>query len=212
MKNSDKIILHLCADTGSDTKPYKDNGYNVILVGKDVGVENYHPPKGVYGIIANPPCTEFSRARSGGKARLGKQGIMLVRECQRIINECSPHFWAIENPATGALKDYLGQPNYIYQPWWFGSPWTKKTALWGRFNLPKRIYEKWEEVPKNQNLYVRPNTKHRRSTGKPAMYQMHKSAFDKIPEFRGLNPPNTDMEFRSLCSQGFAKAFFNANK
>ena len=26
MKDSDKVIFHLCADIGSDTKPYKDAG------------------------------------------------------------------------------------------------------------------------------------------------------------------------------------------
>ena len=86
--NKDKIILHLCADTGSDTKPFRDAGYTVICVGKDIGVENYHPPKeGVYGIIANPVCLEFSTARSDGKARNPEEGMFLVRECQRIIEE-----------------------------------------------------------------------------------------------------------------------------
>jgi hypothetical protein len=58
-----KTILHLCADIGSDSRPYKDAGYNVVCVGKDIGVQNYHPPKDVYGIIANPVCTEFSIAK-----------------------------------------------------------------------------------------------------------------------------------------------------
>lgn len=32
-----KIILQLCADTGSDTKPYQDDlDYEVILVGKNI--------------------------------------------------------------------------------------------------------------------------------------------------------------------------------
>lgn len=211
----EKIILHLCADTGSDSKPYKDAGYTVIRVGKDVGVENYHPPVGVYGIIANPPCTEFSIARTGGKARLGEEGMFLVRECQRIIAECESNgglkFWAIENPATGALRKFLGKPDYVYQPWWFGSPWTKKTALWGWFNEPKRIYENWNDVPKNPHLYVRGSTKHRRATGKPEMHTLHKGAYQHIPEFQGLPKPESDMEFRSLCSQGFAQAFFKAN-
>ena len=107
-----KTILHLCDDTGSDSKPYADNGYNVVLVGSKIGVENYHPPKDVYGIFANPPCTEFSIARSGGKPRLGDEGMFLVKECQRIIAECNPTFWVMENPATGALKNYLGEPDY----------------------------------------------------------------------------------------------------
>lgn len=138
-----KKILHLCADTGSDTKPYKDAGYEVILIGKDIGVENYHPPHDVYGIIANPVCTEFSTARSSGKARNPEEGFKLVWECLRIINEVGQHnlkFYVIENPAKGVLKNYLGKPVYEYEPWWYGSPWTKRTALWGKFNIPPRIY------------------------------------------------------------------------
>lgn len=34
----DRIILHLCADIGSDSQPYQDAGYNVLLVGKAIGV------------------------------------------------------------------------------------------------------------------------------------------------------------------------------
>lgn len=201
-----KTILHLCADTGSDTKPYKDAGYNVILVGSEIGVENYHPPQDVYGIIANPVCTEFSTARSDGKARNPEAGMFLVRECQRIIAGCNPHFWVIENPATGALRDYLGEPQYQYQPWWYGSPWTKRTALWGKFNIPERVYQEWEDVPKLEGLYQRP------SRGKPSLAFMHKSHYHKIPEFQALPEPQSDMEFRSLCSQKFAQAFFLVNQ
>ena len=68
--NSKKIILHLCADIGSDSRFYNDSDkYEVIKIGKEIGVENYTPPENVYGIIANPPCTEFSTARANGKAR-----------------------------------------------------------------------------------------------------------------------------------------------
>jgi hypothetical protein len=200
-----KTILQLCADTGSDTKPWKDAGYNVILVGKDIGVENYHPPKDVYGIIANPVCTEFSTARSNGKARNPELGMELVRECQRIISECNPTFWVIENPATGRLKDYLGTPVMTYEPWHYGSPWTKKTALWGKFNIPPKKYTKWEDVPKIAGLYQRPGR------GKPSLAFMHKSAAKLIPEFACFSP-DSDMEFRSLCSQKFAQAFYEANR
>ena len=81
LKNKDKIILHLCADIGSDSKPYHEAGYDVRLVGSDIGVENYHPPKNVYGIIANPPCTEFSLAKTTGKPRNMEHGIWLVKVC-----------------------------------------------------------------------------------------------------------------------------------
>lgn len=200
-----KTILQLCADTGSDTKPYKEAGYEVILIGKDIGVENYHPPQNVHGIIANPVCLEFSTARSSGKARNPEEGMFLVRECQRIIEEASPEWWVIENPAKGVLKDFLGEPAYEYEPWWYGSPWTKRTALWGKFNIPPRRYFKWEDVPKLDGLYQRPGR------GKPSLAFMHKSHYWKIPEFQGLPVPESDMEFRSLCSQKFARAFFEAN-
>lgn len=207
-----KTILHLCADTGSDSKPYKDAGYDVIRVTKDMGVENYghgkvyEPPKEVYGIIANPVCTEFSIARTGGRARNTEEGMVLVKECQRIVAECNPHFWMIENPATGKLKDYLGKPTMIYEPWHYGSPWTKKTALWGKFNIPPRKYFKWEDVPKIPELYIRPGRK------KPSLAFLHKSARQFIPEFWELAMSESDMEFRSLCSQKFAQAFYEANQ
>ena len=44
MDNKDKIILHLCADTGSDTMPYREAGYDVRCIGSKIGVENYAPP------------------------------------------------------------------------------------------------------------------------------------------------------------------------
>ena len=217
-----KIILHLCADTGSDSKPYQDDpNYEVIRIGKDIGVENYHPPKYVYGVFANPPCTHFSSVRTSAKIpRNEEEGMRLVKECQRIISECNPTFWVIENPATGLLKKYLGQPRFVYQPWEFGSPWSKKTALWGKFNIPEKKYSKWEDVPKIDGLYTRPGRE------KPAMVYMHARRHLKLmSEFACFlddivkKPPRIkggggggDMEFRSLCSQKFAKAFYEVNK
>ena len=202
-----KTILHLMADTGSDSRPYADNSeYNVILVGSDIGVENYTPPSDVYGIFANPVCTEFSTARTDGKARNPEEGMFLVRHCQRIIDLAKPKFWVLENPAKGVLKDFIGEPRYVYEPWWYGSPWTKKTALWGNFNIPERKYYKWEDVPKLEGLYTRPGRP------KPSLAFMHKSHYRFIPEFQTLPEPQSDMEFRSLCSQKFAQAFFEVNR
>lgn len=200
-----KKILHLCADTGSDTKPYTDAGYEVIKIGSEIGVENYTPPKDVYGIIANPVCLEFSTARSDGKARNPEEGMVLVRECQRIIADANPVFWVIENPARGVLKHFLGEPTMTYQPWEYGSPWTKHTALWGKFNIPPKKYTKWEDVPKIEGLYQRPGR------GKPSLAFMHKSHKKYIKEFDCFEV-DSDMEFRSLCSQNFAKEFFKYNK
>lgn len=205
MKNGDKIILHLCADIGSDSKPYKDAGYDVRCIGKDIGVENYRDKSRIYGIIANPVCKDFSIVRGFHKTGDTQRGMFLVNECLRIIKDCDPCFWVIENPATGRLKDFLGKPAFTYQPWEYGSPWTKKTALWGDFNIPKRQYVKWEDVQKINGLYVRPGRK------KPSIAFMHKSHKRFIREFDCFDVCD-DMSFRSLCPQGFAKAFFEANR
>lgn len=197
MTNDSKIILHLCADIGSDSKPYRDAGYDVRCIGKDIGVENYHPPKGVYGIIANPPCTNFSIARTNAKIpRDMKEGMRLVQECLRIIWECQyymvekhiPHklqFWAIENPATGYLKYYLGKPTYQYCPSEFGADYTKRTALWGYFNAPKKTT--WFRNPLkgvSKSDVITPMT--------------HRNVEERMHE-------------RSMVHPDFAKAFFEAN-
>lgn len=208
-----KTILHLCADTGSDTWPYRfDPHYEVITVGAAIGVENYHPDRPIHGIIANPVCTEFSAARYGNTFGGGvrppsnpESGMAMVEECLRVIKEAQPKWWAIENPATGLLRNYLGNPDHTYQPWQYGSPWTKSTGLWGNFTMPAPFYYEFDAVPK-LDLYARPGRR-------PSIAFMHKSAFHKIPEFAqsGMPAPQTDAEFRSLCSQKFAQAFKDVN-
>ncbi len=187
-----KIILHLCADVGSDTIPYQEAGYDVRLIGSKIGVENYEPPENVYGIIANPPCTMFSIARTTAKPpRDLKEGMRLVKECLRIIWQCqscftgrgngkSPlEFWALENPGSGFLKWFLGRPAFEYCQSEYGAPITKKTALWGDFNLPKRPL-----------LF----------TQLPTGYTLG-SKFEKVRSMRD----------RSMCPINFAKVFFEAN-
>ena len=204
-----KIILHLCADIGSDSWFYaNDDEYEVIKVGKDIGVENFNPPEIVYGVIANPVCTEFSFAKWANNKGDGdvEKGMFLVNHCLRIIEQCNPKFWVIENPATGRLKEFLGAPRLVYQPYEYGSPWTKNTALWGEFNVPEKTHT-WETVEKNPKLYVRP------SRGKPSLAFLHKSAIYDIPEFmKFVDVVHNDMSLRSLCPQTFAYQFYNANK
>jgi hypothetical protein len=113
----------------------------------------------------------------------------------------------MENPANGRLQDVIGVPEAVYQPWEYGSPWTKKTALWGDFTMPKKIYTKWEDVPKNDKLYVRPGRP------KPALAFLHKSAVEVIPEMQWARDRiQCDADIRSMCSDGFARAFYEVNK
>ena len=163
--------------------------------------------------VAVHNCTEFSSVRRGKPGQNyphvsnPEEGMFLVRECQRIIAEAQPQWWAIENPAMGTLRNYLGKPDFTYQPWWYGSPWTKSTGLWGNFTPPPRVYHSWDDVPGKLDLWTRPGRT------KPSIVYLHKSAFQRIPEFRdsGMPAPESDAELRSLCSQKFAAAFKLAN-
>lgn len=203
-----KLILHLCADLGSDSYFYQqDPDYEVIMIGEEIGVENFTTDRQVYGIIANPVCTEFSTAKGFHKENDIEKGMEMVNHCLRIIKETNPTFWVIENPFNGRLKDVLGKPELVYQPWQYGSPWTKKTALWGRFNTPEPLYKSWDDVTKIPELYVRPGRP------KPSLAFCHKSAMQYIPEFEPFRDSiKNDADFRSLCSQGFAREFYNNNK
>ena len=202
--NRDKIILDLCGGTGAWSKPYKDAGYDVrVITLPENNVVDYIPPKNVYGILAAPPCTEFSPAKEG-QPRDFELGMSIVNACIRIIHTTKPIFWALENP-SGYLHKWLGEDDYDFHPWMFGDPWTKRTSLWGKFNIPETKYFQWEDVPKNKNLYIRPGRK------KPSIAFLHKSAKNEcFPDFK--HECENDAEFRAITPPGFAKAFFEANQ
>lgn len=210
-----KVILHLCADIGSDSYPYAcDDDYQVILIGERYGVQNVtrqsllrdYGTATIHGIIANPVCTDLSRARRGGQPKNVENGLFLVNHCLRIIKELQPKWWVLENPASGALRDILGNPKMTYQPYEYGSGWTKKTALWGDFSPPEKTHT-WETCPKISGLYIRKSR-----DDKPSLAFQHKNHIRFIDEFAPFQAAcHTDADLRSLCSQEFAKAFKAVN-
>jgi hypothetical protein len=132
-----RIILDLCGGSGSWAEPYKRAGYDVRTVTlPDGDVRTYVPPPKVWGVLAAPPCTEFSLAKNGSP-RDFMAGMETVNACMRVILQCRPQWWALENP-TGYLAQFLGTPADVWEPYQFGDPWTKRTAIWGEFQLPTR--------------------------------------------------------------------------
>ena len=140
-----KIILHLCCSKlASDSQFYSEFGYDVRKVGLDWGldVRTYKPPENVYGIIANPPCTMFSLARTTAKTpRNLKEGMILVERCLKIIWECRFNgklkFWLLENPRA-ILRQFLGLPIFMFEHWEYEDKAIKPTDIWGYFNIPKK--------------------------------------------------------------------------
>ena len=146
MDNSNKIILDLCGAKGNWSKDYSDNGYDVrildIIFGSDVRLYKPKPNESIYGILAAPVCTNLAGSGArwwesrGIEALL--QALALVDACLRIVLISHPVFWALENP-VGRLVNYLGKPKMYFNPCDYGDPYTKKTCLWGKFNIPKQL-------------------------------------------------------------------------
>lgn len=190
-------ILSLFDFTGTWSRPYREAGYNVIQVDIKLGsdVLKFMPTPGcsVHGVLAAPPCTDFSvsgarwwkdkDADGRTEASLG-----LVDATLSLIDEVSPHWWALENPVgrLQRLRPQLGSPFY-FQPHWYGDPYTKKTGLWGSFNrnLKRRDVE--------PVVYE--------SAGKKGSWMWAKlgGTSDRTKTIRSTTPP------------GFARAFFDAN-
>ncbi len=185
-----KTILSLCDYSGIWSKPYRDNGYNVIQVDIDLGQDMrlLEYPGNVHGIIAQPPCTHLAASGARWWKQKGKEplieGLALVDTCLRFVTVCQPAWWVLENP-VGRLRKYIGEPTYKFQPHEYAAladdpeseQYTKKTCLWGNFNIPP--------------LAFRPNT-----------------LGSKMLQF----PPSEDRaRKRSMTPTGFAKAFYLAN-
>ena len=198
------IILDLCGGTGAWSKPYKDAGYDVRLVTLPDDVRLYCPPENVHGILAAPPCTHFavSGARwwkdKGEEALI--EGLSVVDACLRIVLVTQPKWWALENP-VGRLKNYLGKYQLIFQPHDYGDPWTKRTCVWGEFNIPKKN----PVDPVGQ--WVGGND----ANGIALGIVDHYGEF-LPPDWVHKLPPSKDRAtLRSMTPPGFAQAFFEAN-
>lgn len=201
MENADKIILDLCGGTGAWSQPYKDAGYDVrVITLPDQDIRTYQPPEMVYGILAAPPCTMFSRARTTAKTPRDFRGATeIVGACLRIIwesqyeNRFDLKFWAMENPA-GHLKRFMGAPAFKFHPYDFGDRHSKETWIWGMFNEPKKKPIHLNEL---ELLQSRNNTR----------------PLPQIPsEYKRDEHMKPVQIRRSITPQGFAQAFFKANQ
>jgi len=217
----EKVILDLCGGTGAWSKPYKEAGYTVHVITLprydvtevcfwqdsllftrqddecgDPVVVRYAD---VYGILAAPPCTEFSIAK--GAAPRNFEGAMItVKACLEIIWQCrihgKPKFWAMENP-VGFLRQFLGKPAFTFEQWQFGDEGLKRTNIWGYFKEPKPT-----EKVKPENLTKRnPNG---RTNGRGM------SVPKCPPEYTHLKLDRAAV--RAITPVGFAQAFYKANR
>jgi hypothetical protein len=176
-----QLILSLCDSTGNWSRPYEEDGYEVVRVdikqGQDVRLLTL-PSKPVHGILAAPPCTVFanSGARWPRTDEQMREGLSVVDACCRLILATQPVWWALENP-HGKLSRYLGPPRWTFDPNDYGDDYTKFTCLWGNFQPPTKT-----PVPAT------------------AGSRMHR-----------LSPSPERAALRSETPMGFSRAFFEVN-
>ena len=206
--NSGKIILDLCGGTGAWSRPYRDAGYDVRLITlPDNDVLTYEPPENVYGILAAPPCTEFSQALNGRRKRDIPGALEIVNACMRIIQHCAVYgnlkFWALENPAgllsPAPLAKFLGRPHYSFEQWKFGGDKGKLTYIWGYFREPAFTVTERPQFEKECHAHAPGWTK-------PIV---PKWCTDYISQFKG---DAKRAALRAITPPGFAEAFWRANK
>lgn len=90
-------------------------------------------------VWCSPPCDEFSRESMPWSKTGNLPDMSIVLACKRIIDECQPRYWVIEN-VRGAghyFEPIFGRVRAIYGPFY----------LWGFFPTPgdfRLIYRKKE--------------------------------------------------------------------
>lgn len=199
------IIISLFDHSGVWSYFYRCAGYIVIQIDTKLGISlsdfNYKsiPKNRVHGVLSAPPCTAFSKAGScfwsvKDGSGVTKQSVELVLNVLSLIDYFNPHFWALEQPPgrISKLIPYLKSKRLLsYQPYDYGSPYTKYTILYGDFN-PFLVQAPVKPLP--------PVAKGQMSVDN---YQIH--------HLKKTVPRNKQNEFRSITPFEFAKAFYNAN-
>jgi hypothetical protein len=221
------VILDLCGGTGAWSRPWKEAGYEVDVITLprfDVGgVEfddygmsfiwqdvHYHERDTVIfselcGILAAPPCTEFSVAKGARPYDLAK-GMEAVEACMRIIWKAQKRtkldFWALENP-RGRLRLFLGKPAYTFEQWQFGETKVKATDIWGSFRPPRPTVKARPEGITAVHSKGRENSRDWGNPKPPPEYAAY------ISQLKGYDRRRA--ETRAITPAGFAQAFFKAN-
>ena len=188
------LILDLCGGTGAWSRPYAEAGYDVLTIdpianGQTVAefIATHRLDKPVHGILAAPPCTEFSvsgaRWWKNKDPALLANAIQVARDCLYCIELFDPDWWCLENPVgrLASCVPELGSWVKTFQPTDYGDPWSKRTCLWGEFTMPPKTPVERHPDPR---------------IGQPVWY---------------ASPGPNRQRLRSTTPPGFAGAFCKAN-
>jgi len=163
----ERVIISLFDYSGNWSKPYRDAGYTVIQhdlkLGQDIltdsltaAIDDFVDGNHAHGIMAAIPCTDFAvsgarhfenkktkPAQYDGPVKFSNTvelSVALALATLFIIELLKPVWWVAENPISRIhnLVPEIGKPVMYFNPCDFGHPYTKRTALYGKFNTNLR--------------------------------------------------------------------------
>jgi len=163
MCNNRMKLLDLFCGTKSVARVAEQLGYDVVTLDIDPRCNpsicanilefdyTFWRPGQFDVVWASCPCQTFSCARKSNIGRKVKNEIMtaetllrdtlnvgvpILRRTQEIIEYLQPKVYFIENPYTGAMKNYIDSAPAVYDYCMYGFGYRKRTAIWSNLVLP----------------------------------------------------------------------------
>ena len=134
-------ILELFAGTGSVGKGFKEWGWEVVSLDREMEADiktdimdwNYRTYEhGYFDVVwSSSPCAEYSRGKTVGVGKIEEANQVLQRILD-IIHYMRPHYWFLENPQSGLLKDQRMMRHTPYRDvdyCRYGMPYGKRTRV-----------------------------------------------------------------------------------
>lgn len=147
------LMLDIGSGLGGASQAMKEHGWQVVTVDieplfqpsvvADMRTWSWHGERPDL-VWCSPPCTEFAKFAMPcwyPTETLPPPDMSLVLACKRIIDECHPRYWVIEN-VRGAVKWFipiLGRPLLVCRPYF----------LWGHFPLLSINRRGWRRKTKD---------------------------------------------------------------
>lgn len=159
MNISDVLVLSIFPGIGLFDMGFEKEGFCCVkgpeqLFGGDI--RGWHVPRGKFnGIIAGPPCKDFStlaNTKKGDKS----YGLAMLEETKRIILEGDPDWWLVENvPRVPDIEvaGYLIRRVILDAHWLGGDQRRKRKFQFGTKFLDRRVSL---EVPLFESPVIEP--------------------------------------------------------
>ncbi|AOO64558.1 DNA cytosine methyltransferase [Sulfurospirillum halorespirans] len=122
-----QLVLSLCSGIGLLDRAFKEAGFCVvsagdIILGKHYDIRDFTGIKGkIDGIIGGPPCPDFSPLKRDRPVLEESYGFEMLMEYKRIVLECDPSWFLLENVAgvpNVKIDGYSHQRLDINQSWY----------------------------------------------------------------------------------------------